>query len=29
VSKVTLNDFTGRPQFLVEAGQQPLKELVG
>lgn len=29
VSKVTLNDFTGRPQFLVEAGQQPMKELVG
>lgn len=29
VNKVTVNDFTGRPQFLVEAGQQPMKELVG
>jgi len=29
VNKVTVNDLTGRPQFLVEAGQQPMKELVG
>jgi Protein of unknown function (DUF1501) len=28
VSKVTMQDLTGRPQFLVEAGLQPMKELV-
>ena len=29
VNKVTVPDLTGRPQFLVENGLQPLKELVG
>jgi hypothetical protein len=29
VNKVTLPDFNGRPQFLVDAGLQPMKELVG
>ncbi|MCC6231714.1 MAG: DUF1501 domain-containing protein, partial [Verrucomicrobiales bacterium] len=29
VNKVTLPDFTGRPQFLVPDGAQPIKELVG
>jgi len=29
VSKVTLPDFTGRPQFLVPDACQPMKELVG
>ena len=29
VAKVTLPDLTGRPQFLVPAGCQPMKELVG
>jgi hypothetical protein len=28
VSKVTLPDLSGRPQYLVEAGCQPMKELV-
>lgn len=28
VNKVTLNDLTGRPQFLVEPGTQPMKELI-
>ena len=28
VSKVTVNDLTGRPQFLVD-GYQPMRELVG
>lgn len=29
VNKTTVPDLTGRPQFLVENGLQPLKELVG
>jgi len=29
VNKVTIPDFAGRPQFLVEGGAQPMKELVG
>jgi hypothetical protein len=29
VSKVTVPDLSGRPQFLVENGLQPLRELVG
>ena len=29
VSKVTLPDLTGRPQFLVDQGYQPMRELVG
>jgi hypothetical protein len=29
VNKVTLPDLTGRPQFLVDNGIQPMKELVG
>ena len=29
VNKVTIPDFSGRPQFLVEGGAQPMKELVG
>lgn len=29
VSKVTLEDLTGRPQFLVDQGCQPMRELVG
>ncbi len=29
VNKITLNDLTGRPQFLVDGGHQPMKELVG
>jgi hypothetical protein len=28
VNKVTLNDFAGRPQFVVENGSQPMRELV-
>ena len=28
VSKTTINDLTGRPQYLVEPGCQPMKELV-
>jgi len=28
VSKVTVNDLSGRPQYLVDAGCQPMKELV-
>ena len=28
VSKVTLPDLAGRPQYLVEAGCQPMPELV-
>jgi hypothetical protein len=28
VNKATINDLTGRPQYLVEAGCQPMKELV-
>ena len=28
VSKVTLPDLTGRPQFLVEDGVQPMRELI-
>jgi hypothetical protein len=29
VNKVTVSDLTGRPQFLVENGIQPMRELVG
>ena len=29
VSKITLNDLTGRPQFLVDSGLQPMRELIG
>ncbi len=29
VNKVTIPDFTGRPQFLVDNGLQPMRELVG
>src|SRR6185369_14741060 len=29
VNKVTIPDFAGRPQFLVDGGAQPMKELVG
>ncbi len=29
VNKTTVPDLTGRPQFLVENGLQPLRELVG
>ena len=29
VNKVTVTDLTGRPQFLVDAGLQPMRELVG
>jgi hypothetical protein len=29
VAKVTIPDLTGRPQFLVPDGCQPMKELVG
>ncbi|MFM8421549.1 MAG: DUF1501 domain-containing protein, partial [Verrucomicrobiota bacterium] len=29
VNKVTLPDLTGRPQFLVDNGIQPMRELVG
>jgi Protein of unknown function (DUF1501) len=29
VNRVTIPDFTGRPQFLVPDGAQPIKELVG
>lgn len=29
VNKVTVTDLTGRPQFLVEPGIQPIRELVG
>ncbi len=29
VNKVTLPDFSGRPQFLVDNGLQPMRELVG
>ena len=29
VNKVTLPDFNGRPQFLVDNGYQPMRELVG
>jgi len=29
VNKVTIPDLSGRPQFLVEGGVQPMKELVG
>jgi hypothetical protein len=29
VNKVTVPDLSGRPQFLVENGLQPMKELVG
>jgi len=28
ISKVTVNDLTGRPQYLVDAGHQPMRELV-
>jgi hypothetical protein len=28
VSKVTLDDFSGRPQYLIDGGHQPLSELV-
>jgi hypothetical protein len=28
VGKVTVNDLTGRPQYLVDAGHQPMRELV-
>ena len=29
VNKVTVNDLSGRPQFLVDGGAQPIAELVG
>jgi hypothetical protein len=29
VNKVTVNDLTGRPQFLVDGALQPMRELVG
>ncbi len=29
VNKVTVTDFSGRPQFLVDNGWQPIRELVG
>jgi hypothetical protein len=29
ISKVTVPDLAGRPQFLVDAGVQPMKELLG
>ncbi len=29
VNKTTVNDFTGRPHYLVENGFQPMRELVG
>jgi hypothetical protein len=29
VNKVTVPDFSGRPQFLVPDGAQPIRELVG
>ena len=29
VNKVTVPDFSGRPQFLVPDGAQPMRELVG
>jgi hypothetical protein len=29
VNKVTLPDLTGRPQFLVDNGIQPMRELAG
>ena len=29
VSKVTINDLTGRPTFLVDNGWAPMRELVG
>jgi uncharacterized protein (DUF1501 family) len=29
VNKVTIPDLTGRPQFLVDNGYQPMRELVG
>ena len=29
VNKINLNDLSGRPQFLVDDGAQPMKELVG
>jgi hypothetical protein len=29
VNKVTVNDLSGRPQFLVDPGLQPMRELVG
>jgi hypothetical protein len=29
VSKVTINDLAGRPQYLVDNGLQPMKELIG
>lgn len=29
VNKVTVPDLTGRPQFLVDTGVQPMKELIG
>jgi uncharacterized protein (DUF1501 family) len=28
VNKVTVRDFSGRPQYLVDGGTQPMKELV-
>ena len=28
VAKVTLDDFSGRPQYLIEGAHQPLAELV-
>jgi len=29
VGKITMEDLTGRPQFLVDQGYQPMRELVG
>ena len=29
VNKTTVTDLSGRPQFLVENGLQPMRELVG
>jgi hypothetical protein len=28
VNKTTINDLAGRPQYLVDAGCQPMKELI-
>lgn len=28
VSQTTINDLSGRPQYLVEAGCQPMRELI-
>jgi hypothetical protein len=28
VNKATLNDFSGRPQYLIDGGHQPMAELI-